>query len=146
MTQEELNAAIEADGYCKPREEIKEFDNRLYLQEVGARCPLCGKLLIDRRQKKKVKLFEIAHIYPNRPTEEQYRTLQGLPRLGDNSESYDNKIALCRDCHKTQDHHTTVEDYIQLLNIKKKCLRNTALNEATATLGLEDQICEVLKG
>lgn len=101
MTQEELNAAIEADGYCKPREEIKEFDNRLYLQEVGARCPLCGKLLIDRRQKKKVKLFEIAHIYPNRPTEEQYRTLQGLPRLGDNSESYDNKIALCRDCHKT---------------------------------------------
>ncbi len=54
MTQEELNAAIEADGYCKPREEIKEFDNRLYLQEVGARCPLCGKLLIDRRQKKKV--------------------------------------------------------------------------------------------
>lgn len=52
MTQEELNAAIEADGYCKPREEIKEFDNRLYLQEVGARCPLCGKLLIDRRQKK----------------------------------------------------------------------------------------------
>lgn len=35
MTQEELNAAIEADGYCKPREEIKEFDNRLYLQEVG---------------------------------------------------------------------------------------------------------------
>lgn len=92
MTQEELNAAIEADGYCKSREEIKEFDNRLYLQEVGGRCPLCGKLLIDRRQKKKVKLFEIAHIYPNRPTEEQYRTLQGLPRLGDNSESYDNKI------------------------------------------------------
>ena len=145
MTQEELNAAIEADGYCKPREEIKEFDNRLYLQEVGARCPLCGKLLIDRKQKKKVKLFEIAHIYPNRPTEEQYRTLQGLPRLGNNSESYDNKIALCRDCHKIQDHHTTVEDYIQLLNIKKKCLQNTALNEATATLGLEDQICEVLK-
>mgnify|MGYP000807058565 CR=1 FL=1 len=26
MTQEELNAAIEADGYCKSREEIKEFD------------------------------------------------------------------------------------------------------------------------
>lgn len=131
MTQEELNAAIEADGYCKTREKISEFDNRLYLQEVGSRCPLCGKLLIDRNQKKKVKLFEIAHIYPNRPTEEQYMTLQGLPRLGDNSESYDNKIALCQDCHKTQDFHTTKEDYINLLNIKKECLQRANLSEMT---------------
>lgn len=145
MTQEELNAAIEADGYCKQREEIKEFDNRLYLQEVEGHCPLCGKPLISRKQKKRVKLFEIAHIYPNRPTEEQYETLRGLPRLGDHSESYDNKIALCRDCHKMQDYHTTAEDYMRLMDIKRRCLQNTALNEVTATLGLEDQICEVLK-
>lgn len=145
MTQEELNAAIEADGYCKMREKISEFDNRLYLQEVGSRCPLCGKLLIDRKQKKKVKLFEIAHIYPNRPTEEQYMTLQGLPRLGDNSESYDNKIALCQDCHKTQDFHTTKEDYINLLNIKKECLQRANLSEMTRSLGLEDNILDVIQ-
>lgn len=52
MTQEELNAAIEADGYCKPREEIKEFDNRLYLQEVGGSLPIMWKIA-DRSKAKK---------------------------------------------------------------------------------------------
>lgn len=52
MTQEELNAAIEADGYCKSREEIKEFDNRLYLQEVGGALPIMWKIA-DRSKAKK---------------------------------------------------------------------------------------------
>lgn len=38
------------------------------------------------------KLYEIAHIFPNSPTEEQYEQLSGLPRLGDNSESLINML------------------------------------------------------
>ncbi|RGI01125.1 hypothetical protein DXD88_11235 [Coprobacillus sp. TM10-10] len=65
----------------------------------------------------------MAHIYPNSPTVEQYLELKGLERLGDNSESFDNKIALCKDCHSTQDYHTTNEDYLKLIknpNLSKK--------------------------
>ena len=52
--------------------------------------------------------------------------LKGLERLGDNSESFDNKIALCKDCHSTQDYHTTKEDYLKLIknpNLSKKILK-----------------------
>lgn len=52
--------------------------------------------------------------------------LKGLERLGDNSESFDNKIALCKDCHSTKDYHTTKEDYLKLIknpNLSKKILK-----------------------
>ena len=54
--------------------------------------------------------------------------LKGLERLGDNSESFDNKIALCKDCHSTKDYHTTKEDYLKLIknpNLSKKILKDT---------------------
>lgn len=83
------------------------------------------KIYKEKVKKRSVKLFEIAHIYPNSPTVEQYLELKGLERLGDNSGSFDNKIALCKDCHSTKDYHTTKEDYLKFLYCKMKLeLRN----------------------
>lgn len=136
---------IQADAYLKSRKNPTEAQIRLYLREVDYHCPLCGKELQSRKQKKNNKLFEIAHIYPNSPTNEQYENLFGAERLGDDSECYENKIALCKDCHDTQDYHTSLIDYVKLLEIKKKCLRSTALHDATKTLGLEYEIEQVVK-
>lgn len=131
--------------YLKERASVTDADIRLHLREVNFHCPLCGKDLQRKGQKKRsVKLFEIAHIYPNSPTVEQYRELKGLERLGDNSESFDNKIALCKDCHSTQDYHTTKEDYLKLLNKKKEYLEICALSELTSSLGLEESIEKVI--
>ena len=128
MTKEELNLIIENDPYHKERESPSISDLRLYLREVNYHCPLCGKELQSRRQKKpNQKFFQIAHIYPNSPTVEQYNILRGQERLGENCESFENKIALCINCHQTQDFHTTVDDYTCLINIKKCCLTQTAL-------------------
>ena len=77
--------AITADPYLKERKAPSEADQQLYLKEVSFLCPLCGASLRHRRQKKTNKLYEIAHIFPNSPTEEQYERLSALPRLGDNS-------------------------------------------------------------
>ena len=137
---------IQADNYLKTRKKPTETQLRLYLREVDYHCPLCGKELQSRKQQKNNKLFEIAHIYPNSPTNEQYENLLGVERLGDDSECYENKIALCKDCHDTQDYHTSLKDYVKLLEIKKKCLRATALHDATQTLGLESEIEMVVKG
>lgn len=132
-------------AYLKERASVTDADIRLYLREVNFHCPLCGKDLQRKSQKKRsVKLFEIAHIYPNSPTVEQYLELKGLERLGDNSESFDNKIALCKDCHSTQDYHTTKEDYLKLLNKKKEYLEICALSELTSSLGLEESIEKVI--
>lgn len=145
MTKEELNKIIEEDSYHKKREEPSEADLRLYLREVEYHCPLCGGELQSRSQKKRTqKRFQIAHIYPNRPTAEQYLLLHDLERLGQNCEDFENKIALCVECHQTQDYHTTVDEYVRLLNIKKRCLIQTALHDATNTLGLEMEIEEII--
>ncbi|GAY78698.1 hypothetical protein NBRC111894_4252 [Sporolactobacillus inulinus] len=125
---------------------VNPTEAELRLREVNYHCPLCGKELQSRKQKKlSEKKFQIAHIYPNSPTYEQYNILKASDRLGKNCESFENKIALCKDCHGTQDFHTTVEEYLNLLEIKKTCLRQTALHDATFTLGLEYEIENVVE-
>ena len=42
----------------------------------------------------KKKLYEIAHIFPNKPTEEEKKILADVEVLGDDSECFENKIAL----------------------------------------------------
>lgn len=137
--------AIASDPYLKERKSPNETEQQLYLKEISFACPLCGKVLQHRKKDKANKLYEIAHIFPNRPTEEQYEQLRGLPRLGDNSESFENKIALCKDCHAQQDYHTTKEDYLNLLEKKKHLLQLTDLHESTLTMGLEVEIANVVE-
>lgn len=145
MTKEQLDEIILKDAYHIKRIQPSEAELRLFLREVDFHCPLCGKELQSHRQKKKdQKLFQIAHIYPNSPTIEQYEMLHKLDRLGTNCEDFENKIALCVECHQTQDYHTTAEEYNHLLNIKKRCLNQTALHDITDNLNLEIGIDEIV--
>ena len=104
-----------------------------------------GKFFSIGGKEKANKLYEIAHIFPNSPTEEQYDLLGSLPRLGDDSECFENKIALCKDCHDQQDYHTTPADYLNLLEKKEHLLKLTNLHEATLTMGLELEISDIVK-
>ena len=141
MTQDELNKILNDDNYHQERKNPSDSDLRLFLREVNYHCPLCGKELQHKKQKKTGhKLFEIAHIYPNRPTIQQYETLSGLERLGMNSEDFDNKIALCKDCHSEQDYLTSKEDYIKLLEIKKRYITSEALEDVSRSINLEEEI------
>lgn len=141
MTKEQLDQIISSDPYHIKRKAPTEAELRLYLREVDYRCPLCGKELQSRKQKKpSQKLFEIAHIYPNSPTIEQYEALHTFVRLGKNSEDYDNKIALCLECHSTQDFQTTPDEYLKLVKIKQKILNQTAMNDIINSMSLEDDI------
>lgn len=146
MTNDEYKEAVKNDSYLIPRKSrTEEYELRLFLREVNYHCPLCGKELQSRRQKKlNEKMFQIAHIYPNSPTKEQYETLYGLERLGNNCESFENRIALCKDSHGTQDFHTTKDEYLHLLNLKKDMLKMTALLDVTSSLGLEQEIEQVI--
>ena len=109
--------AIVADPYLKERKAPSEADQQLYLKEVSFSCPLCGASLRHRRQKKTNKLYEIAHIFLNSPTAEQYERLSALPRLGDNSESFENKIALCNDSYEKVE-EIALTDYCKWLDLK----------------------------
>lgn len=68
----DYKSMIASDSYLKPRKDPTQAQLRLYLREVNYHCPLCGKELQSRKQQKSNSLFEVAHIYPNSPTDEQY--------------------------------------------------------------------------
>lgn len=140
LTKQEFEEILNSDPYLQPRAKINEYERRLYLREVNFCCPLCGKDLHSSKQVKHEKCYEIAHIYPNRPLYEQFEALKGLERLGKTSESFENKIALCLDCHNKQDYRTSLEDYTRLLNIKKNLLKITNARESIENYSLEDDL------
>jgi len=127
----------------KRRSITTNFDARL-LTETNNLCPLCGKRLLGEKAGCSVKLYEVAHIYPHSPTPEQNATLRDVPKAND-AASFENLIALCQNCHKNQDFHTTFEDYMRLYNMKQKIMRQSKAMDDAALVPIETQIEEVLR-
>ena len=133
-----------SDPYLVKRIGISENMSNKYLLEVNGTCPLCGKLLLDTKGKRTTKKFEIAHIYPNSPLDSEVKELKGLERLGINCEEFDNKIALCKDCHGYYDDHKTKEEYLNLLKIKKKLMKAFNAKQSASYQDLEEEILLVI--
>ena len=49
---EDLKDTLKTDSYLQPRKNPTEAELRLFLREVNYHCPLCGKELQSRQQKK----------------------------------------------------------------------------------------------
>ena len=126
-------------NYCVKRKNISIEEDRLHLLEVNGTCPLCGNSLL-KNSGKKTKLYEIAHIYPNKPTEQEKYVLNDVQVLGDNSESFQNKIALCFNCHKNYDSHKNKEEYNKLIEKKKKLYAAEKIKNELSNLDLFPQI------
>ena len=132
------------DEYLEPRKNPTPNEDSKYLLEVDGLCPLCGKKLLGNKKGDVVKFYQIAHIYPNRPLETEKVELKGVERLGNNSESFENKIALCKDCHGTYDYHKTKEEYLKILNIKKGLLKSYEVKTILSNQSIEDDIFDVI--
>lgn len=135
---------INVATYCIERKNPKGNESLRYVLEVENCCPKCGKVIMNFSADKK-KLYEIAHIFPNRPTEEEKKILADVEVLGDDSECFENKIALCRDCHKEYDEHKTVEKYYDMLNLKKKLLKSCNAKTDLSHNMIEDKLFDVVK-
>ncbi|WP_327192045.1 ABC-three component system protein [Pseudomonas fluorescens] len=89
------------------------------LCEVQGSCPLCNRSLMVKRNEKSVRVFDVAHIYPLNATPHEQIILKHEVRLSINIDCEENFIALCKECHKIYDTKKTVEEYRQLVEIKK---------------------------
>lgn len=132
------------DPYLDSRISITKNMDHAYLLEVGGLCPLCGKNLLAAKGNSKTKLYEIAHIYPNSPLPEQTKELYGIDRLGISCEDFENKIALCKDCHGIYDDHVTKAEYISLVDVKKRLMSLYNAKVSTSHQSLEDEIIIVI--
>lgn len=136
-------AFISVETYCKDRENVSEKERLRYVLEVDNCCPVCGKVLTTNAADKK-RLYEIAHIFPNSPTEAEKNILADVEVLGENSECFENKIALCRDCHKEYDENKTVIKYDKMLKLKKRLLQNFSAKTDLSHNSIEKELISVI--
>lgn len=125
------------------RKNPTQNQEQLYFAEVGGLCPLCGKALIQIGKTKYIKQYEIAHIYPCNPTTKDTSALIGIIPPQD-TEAFDNKIALCLACHHTYDDDKTLDRYLELKSKKDRLLAETSIKNIIGNYQLEDDISDIL--
>jgi hypothetical protein len=116
----------------------------ILLDEVNSRCPICSKFLLEEKNNRTLKKYDIAHIYPSSPTPEQLEILKDVPKP-ENIESKENWIALCLDCHNRQDFHTTKKDYENLYNKKQRLANQHKAKSSLSDIQIENEIVKVLQ-
>lgn len=110
------------------------------LCDVSGRCPLCRDELVVKKDKKTVRVFDIAHIYPLNATEHEQKILAEEERLSSDIDSEKNFIALCKPCHKIYDTQKTVEEYRNLVDIKKTLNKLKEIRKTWSNQDLLDDI------
>lgn len=119
-------------------------DHKLFNQVDGI-CPICSEPLYYEKGKKTYKRYEIAHIYPLNPIDEEKKLLDKVPRLSDDVNLLDNLIPLCLNCHEQFDKPRTVEEYMRLYQIKSKLIQADKIRGEYHSYDIEDEIRAVLK-
>lgn len=113
------------------------------LYEVQSKCPLCRKPLIKRKKTTSatpIRVFDVAHIYPLNATKDEIDLLANEEVLSKDIDCEGNFIALCKECHKIYDTQKTVEEYRQLVEIKKSINKIRELTETWDTQTLHKDI------
>ncbi|HCT5558987.1 TPA: HNH endonuclease [Enterobacter hormaechei] len=128
-------------------EERKNINHNTHIvlyDEVSGLCPKCFKPLMVQNGKRKIKLYEVAHIYPFSPREEEKDLLKDEQLLCDDVDSEDNLIALCRDCHKLFDNPRTIEGYREMYAIKKQLRQAAQIKNSQFNFKIEEEIKEII--
>lgn len=137
---------VDFADYCIDRKDPTENQLKILLEEVHGLCPIpeCGKSLVNIINGKVYNQYEIAHVFPCNPNDFQKLNLKDVQVDGENSESLDNKIALCRNCHKIYDDNTTEVSYNQMLELKRKLSVELKAKKEISNVLIEDDIVKVI--
>ena len=127
----------------KNRANVNDTIKMSLLCEVHGKCPLCRKSLLKKKDKKTVRIFDVAHIYPLNPTSHEKELLKDEVRLAKDDDTEDNFIALCKVCHKIYDTNKAVKEYRQLVTIKKDAIKLRELQQTWNEQTLHEDIEQI---
>lgn len=128
------------------RPSFKASEELAFATEVDGNCPKCGKPLFFGKRGKKLKRYEIAHIYPLNPKPEEVVELQNEERPSADLNSFENLIALCVGCHTEFDKLRTVEEYREVVALKKALLQRAEQHKIQMQYQLQEDIRHVIDG
>lgn len=126
------------------RHHYSPAQNVALVTQVSRVCPLCDEPLFYEKLGKSYKNYEIAHIYPLNPSSDEIELLKGEVRLSEDINHEDNVIPLCKVCHGMFDKPRTVEEYRNLVNIKKRLIQRSGQESLWKTYVIEDEISEII--
>ena len=137
---------IDVESYCIGRKKLSPNEENVLLEEVNSRCPIigCGKSLINQKGGQYHKEYEIAHIFPNSPSDMEKVILENVEVDGENSESLSNKILLCHNCHKAYDNGKTAVSYQQMLDLKRKLANDLKAKKEISMNSIEEDIAKAI--
>lgn len=122
------------------REKCSPAESEYLFGQVSGICPICSSPLTYKKNGRLQKQYQIAHIYPLNPSDEEVELLKNEERLSDDVNSIDNLIPLCPSCHNKFDKPRTVEEYRNLLSIKKHFIQDQSLKDLYGSYKVEDEI------
>lgn len=122
-----------------------DAQNVALVTQVGSVCPICDAPLFNKKYTRSYKAYEIAHIYPQKPSDEEIELLKDEERLGDCVNDEKNVIPLCESCHGKFDKPRTVEEYRMLLSIKKRLLARSGQEAIWKQYHIEEEISEIIE-
>jgi len=129
---------------AKDRRKIQPNEQLILHSEVSGICPLCPTKLIYEKNGRNQKGFEIAHIYPLNPLPIEITLLENEELLNNDTDHGDNLICLCNPCHKKYDKEKTVEEYRDLVKIKKDILKRKKEQEIWSKTTIKEEIFEII--
>lgn len=127
------------------REAFTENEKLILFSEVEGMCPLCPNSLMYEKNNQNRKNFEIAHIYPLNPKKEELELLKNEEKLSSDPNDLKNLICLCVTCHTKYDKPRTLEEYKELVSIKKSLLRQTKDKLLWSDTKIENDINEIIR-
>lgn len=129
----------------KDRKQYSPAQNVALVTQVNRVCPLCAEPLFYKKNGRSYKQYEIAHIYPLNPTEEEIELLANEERLSEDVNDEDNVIPLCKACHGKFDKPRTVEEYRSLFNIKKELIERSDQEVMWKRYTIESEINKIIE-
>lgn len=126
------------------RKNINHNTHIILYDEVSGLCPKCSKPLMAQNGVRKIKVYEVAHIYPFSPSKYEKELLKDEKVLCENVDSECNLIALCRDCHKLFDNPRTIEGYREMYDIKKQLTQAAKIKNRQYSFKIEQDIKEII--
>jgi hypothetical protein len=128
-----------------PRKKYSDAQNVALLSQVSRVCLLCAEPLFYKKGGKSFKNYELAHIYPLNPTQEEGLLLKHEERLSDDVNDEDNIIPLCEICHGKFDKPRTVEEYLELLALKKRLIERSGQEAIWKRYTIENEIGQIIE-
>lgn len=127
------------------RRKLSPAEEIALITQVNRICPLCGAPNFYTKENGRAqKGYEIAHIYPLNPTEEETELLKIEEKLVSDPNHVANLIPLCLKCHGQFDKPRTREEYRELLSLKKTFIRREQLQSLQSRYPLESEIQKIM--